>query len=90
VLLFQLHDHIARKILHESPHDTNYYGRREVGDFLKGLLERGATVDGDVLLREATGEELSARAMLAYFEPLQRWLEKENAGREHTLPGLGG
>ena len=33
VLLFQLHDHIAGKILHEDPRDTNYFGRKEVGEF---------------------------------------------------------
>ena len=32
---FQLHDHIAREILHQDPHDTDYYGHREVGDFLR-------------------------------------------------------
>ena len=35
VLLFQLHDHIARNVLQEDPRDTNYYGRTEVGDFLQ-------------------------------------------------------
>jgi peptidyl-dipeptidase A len=39
VLLFQLHDHIAREILHESPRDTNYYGRKEVGTFLRSILD---------------------------------------------------
>lgn len=85
VLLFQLHDHIAREILGEDPRDTNYYGRREVGDFLRTILAPGATVDGNELLREATGEGLSARAMLDYFAPLMDWLRQQNAGRTHTL-----
>ena len=38
MLLFQLHDHIAREILHEDPRNTNYYGQRAVGDFLRTLL----------------------------------------------------
>ncbi len=42
-LLFQLHDHIARQILHQDPHDTDYYGSREVGDFLRRLMAPGAT-----------------------------------------------
>jgi peptidyl-dipeptidase A len=33
-------------------------------------------------LREATGEDLSTRALKEYFKPLMSWLEKENAGRE--------
>ncbi len=85
VLLFQLHDHIAREILHEDPRDTNYYGRKEVGDFLSSILTPGMTVDWDVMLREKTGEGLSAKPMLRYFEPLMAWLKEQNKGRKATL-----
>jgi peptidyl-dipeptidase A len=88
VLLFQLHQHIATKILKEDPRDTNYYGRKDVGDFLKSLLEPGATIDGQALLKEKTGSELSAAAMVSYFGPLMEWLKVQNAGRTHTLPEL--
>ena len=88
MLLFQLHDHIAREILHEDPHDTLYYGRKDVGAFLSSILSQGGMVDGGVLLERATGEQLSARAMLDYFEPLRLWLVEQNAGRTGTLPGL--
>ncbi len=88
VLLFQLHDHIARKILGEDPHDTNYFGRKEIGEFLRSILAHGATVGGQELLRERTGETLSARAMRDYFEPLRVWLVEQNRGRTHTLPPL--
>jgi len=85
VLLFQLHDHIARTILHEDPHDTNYYGRGEVGEFLRSLLAPGMTVDSDELLREKTGSTLSAEAMLRYYDPLLAWLKEANRGRKATL-----
>ena len=85
VLLFQLHDHIAREILHEDPRDTNYYGRREVGDFLRTLLRPGAIVDGNRLLEEATGRSLTAQPMLDYFAPLMEWLRVQNAGRTATI-----
>lgn len=85
VLLFQLHDHIASEILDENPRDTNYFGRTEVGDFLKSILEPGQTVDGNELLERTTGESLSANAMLAYFEPLMAWLQEQNEGREHAI-----
>ncbi len=88
VLLFQLHDHIAREILHEDPRDTNYYGRPEVGEFLASIMKPGASADWRALLREKTGEDLSARAMVEYFAPLREWLQEQNRGREHTLPGL--
>lgn len=87
-LLFQLHDHIARTILDEDPHDTNYFGRREVGDFLRRVMEPGATVDWRQLLQDTTGQQLGTRAMVEYFAPLMTWLEEQNRGRKHTLPEL--
>ena len=88
VLLFQLHDHIAKEILHEKPDDTCYYGRKEVGDFLRSILEQGACGDWREILRSKTGSELSAKAMVEYFEPLRKWLVEQNKGRKYTLPEL--
>jgi peptidyl-dipeptidase A len=87
-LLFQLHDHIARQILHQDPHDTDYFGHREVGDFLRRLMAPGATRPWRETLRETTGRELDARAMVEYFEPLYQWLKQQNHGRKATLPEL--
>lgn len=85
-LLFQLHNHIAKNILNQDPKATNYYGNKEVGAFLKEILSPGATVDWRELIKESTGEEFSAKAMLEYFEPLMAYLQKINEGRKHTLP----
>jgi peptidyl-dipeptidase A len=85
VILFQLHDHIATKILHQDVHATNYYGSKEVGDFLRDIMRPGASRDWREVLREKTGEDLSARAMLKYFEPLTAYLQEVNKGRKHTL-----
>lgn len=85
-LLFQLHNHIARNILDSDPRSTNYYGNKQIGDFLKKILRPGATVDWRILVKETMGEELSAKAMLEYFDPLMDHLQEVNAGREHTLP----
>jgi peptidyl-dipeptidase A len=82
VLKHQLHDHIARKILKSDPHNANYYGNKEVGAFLRSILEQGATRDWRLVLREATGEDLSTRAMMEYYKPLMDWLKKENKGRK--------
>jgi peptidyl-dipeptidase A len=88
ILLFQLHDHIARKILKQDPHATNYYGSKAVGDFLRAIMRTGSSRDWRVVLRQMTGEDLSAKAMLRYFEPLMAYLKKVNAGRKYTLPEL--
>ncbi len=86
VLMFQLHDHIARRILRADPHDTQYFGRKDVGEFLRSMMRPGKTVDWRELLREKTGSALSARPMVDYFEPLRKWLVEQNKGRTSTLP----
>ena len=81
VVQYQLHDYIARKILKQDPHSCNYYGNKEVGTFLWDILKQGATRDWREVIKEKTGEELSTRAMVEYFQPLMQYLQKENAGR---------
>ncbi len=85
VILFQLHDHIAREILKQDPHATNYYGNKEVGKFLASIMYPGASADWRTVLKEKTGEDLSARAMIAYFQPLMDYLKAQNQGRKYTL-----
>lgn len=85
-LLFQLHNHIARNILKQDPHDTDYYGNQEVGAFLRNLMAPGASRDWREVLKETTGQELDAKAMVEYFAPLQQWLVEQNRGRKYTLP----
>lgn len=85
IILFQLHDHIATKILQQDVHATNYFGNQAVGDFLRDIMRPGASRDWREVLREKTGEDLSARAMLKYFEPLTAYLQEVNKGRKHTL-----
>jgi len=88
VLLFQLHDHIARQILKQDPHATNYFGSQEVGRFLDSIMRPGMSRDWREVLRETTGQDLSAAALVDYFAPLLSYLEQVNAGRKHTLPEL--
>ncbi len=87
-LLFQLHGHIARNILKQDPHATNYYGSQEVGRFLDAIMRPGMSRDWRAVLRETTGADLSAKALVDYFAPLVPYLEQLNAGRTHTLPEL--
>lgn len=88
ILLFQLHDHIAKEILHQDPHSTNYYGNKDVGKFIADIMKYGSSKDWREVLKEKTGSELSAKAMLDYFAPLMDYLKKENNGRAYTLPEI--
>lgn len=85
-LLFQFHDHIARNILKQDPHATNYYGSKETGAFLSSVLTPGGSRDWRELMQETLGEDMNATAMVRYFEPLRVWLVEQNRGRTHTLP----
>jgi peptidyl-dipeptidase A len=82
VIQYQLHDYLARRILKQDPHNCNYAGHPEVGAFLESMQRQGATRDWRTILREATGEDLSTRAMVEYFQPLESWLKKQNRGRK--------
>jgi peptidyl-dipeptidase A len=86
ILLFQFHDHIAKNILKQDVHETNYWGSKEVGAFLKSMMETGATIDWREHLQANLGTDVSAKPLLDYFSPLMVWLKKQNEGRQHTLP----
>lgn len=85
ILLFQFHDHIAKNILKQDVHATNYWGNQQVGDFLRTLMAPGAAVDWREHLKKNLGTEVSAKPILEYFAPLMTWLKKQNIGRTHTL-----
>jgi peptidyl-dipeptidase A len=79
---YHLHDYIATKLLHADPRNCNFYGNKEVGAFLYNLMKQGATRDWRQLIKEATGEELSAKAMLDYYRPVLDYLRQQNQGRK--------
>ena len=82
VLKYQLHEYIARRILHQPPQRCNYANSKETGAFLRRIMEKGGTEDWRQVLRQATGEDLSTRAMVQYFKPLMAWLQEQNQGRQ--------
>ncbi|HUQ95376.1 MAG TPA: M2 family metallopeptidase [Bryobacteraceae bacterium] len=84
LIKYQLHDYIARRILKQDPRNCNYYGNKEVGKWLSDILSRGATQDWRQVIKEKTGEDISSRAMLDYFQPLLGYLQKENGGQPAT------
>jgi peptidyl-dipeptidase A len=82
LIKFQLHDHICTKILKQDVRACDYSGSAEAGKFLQGILTLGATRDWRTVIREATGEEIGARALLAFYQPLVDELAKRNAGKD--------
>ena len=86
IILHQLHAHIAKEILHQDPRATNYFGNKEVGTFLHDILKQGATKDWRLVMKESLGQEISAKPMLDYYQPLLVWLKEQNRGRKYALP----
>ncbi len=82
VIGHQLHRFVCQKILKQDVWAANYFGDRKVGMFLHSILQLGATRDWQVMLQQATGEDLSSEALAEYYEPLLVWLTEQNAGRE--------
>ncbi|MBI3470221.1 MAG: M2 family metallopeptidase, partial [Candidatus Solibacter usitatus] len=76
LIKYQLHDYIARKILKQDPHNCNYYGNKEAGKWLWELLSLGETRDWRQVIQEKTGEPISSRALLEYFQPVSEHLAK--------------
>ncbi len=82
MIKFQLHDHICTKILKQDVRSCDYSGSLEAGKFLKSILSLGATRDWRTVIKEATGEPISPRAMMAFYAPLEGELAKRNAGKD--------
>lgn len=85
-LVFQFHNYIAKNILHQDPHATNYWGNKEVGSFLKNVMGKGASVDWRKLLQSSIHADMSAKPMVDYFSPVMAYLKRINKGRVYTLP----
>ncbi len=85
-LVFQFHNYIAKNILHQDPHATNYWGNKNVGNFLKSVMNKGASVDWKELLQTSIHANMSAKPMVEYFAPVMIYLKRINKGREYSLP----
>lgn len=81
LIKYQLHAHLARR-LGQDPRQADFYGRREAGEFLLELMRPGATRPWRDLIRQATGQDLSARFMVEYYAPLLDFLRRQNQGQQ--------
>ncbi len=63
-------------------HRCSFYGNEEVGNRLNAMLELGASKPWPDALEAFTGtREMSGKAMVEYFAPLQSWLKEQNKGK---------
>lgn len=84
LLQFQFYQAAAKQSGWTGPlHRCSFYGNKEVGDRLNQMLAMGASKPWPEALQAFTGSrQMDGAAMLAYFQPLMKWLEEQNKGRK--------
>ena len=84
ILQFQFYEAACRQAGWTGPlHRCTFYGNKAVGAKLNAMLAMGASKPWPDALQTFTGSrEMDGRAMLAYFAPLQRWLEVQDKGQQ--------
>jgi peptidyl-dipeptidase A len=83
VLQFQFYEAACRQAGWKGPlHRCSFYGNKAVGQKLNTMLEMGASKPWPDALQAFTGQrDISGKALLAYFAPLQKWLQEQNKGK---------
>ncbi|NWS71289.1 ACE2 enzyme, partial [Crotophaga sulcirostris] len=80
---FQFQEALCKAANHTGPlHKCDITNSRAAGQNLRGLLELGRSKPWTEALESVTGEKyMNATPLLHYFEPLYKWLQKNNSGR---------
>ena len=83
ILQFQFHKALCEKAGFKGPlHECSIYGNKAAGAALKAMLAMGASKPWPAALKALTGsDKMDASAILAYFAPLQGYLEEQNKGQ---------
>jgi peptidyl-dipeptidase A len=84
ILQFQFYKAACDEAGWKGPlHRCSFYGNKAVGEKLNAMLEMGASRPWPDALEKFTGSrDMSGKAMLEYFAPLQSWLKTQNKGRD--------
>jgi len=84
ILQFQFFKAAADQAGWKGPlHRGSFYGNKAVGDRLNKMLAMGSSKPWPDALEAFTGgRKMDGSAMIAYFQPLMKWLEEQNQGRQ--------
>jgi len=84
ILQFQFYQAACKQAGWKGPlHRCSFYDNKAVGAKLNAMLEMGGAKPWPDALQAFTGSrEISGKAMLAYFAPLQAWLKTQNKGKQ--------
>ncbi len=80
ILQFQFHDALCKRKGHQGPlYTCSIFGSKDAGNALQKMLALGAQKPWPEALEVLTGSrEMSAKPILAYFEPLLTYLNQQN------------
>ncbi|NXL50610.1 ACE2 enzyme, partial [Podilymbus podiceps] len=83
IFQFQFQEALCKAANHTGPlHTCDITGSIAAGQNLRQLLELGRSKPWTQALESVTGEKfMNAAPLLHYFEPLYKWLQKNNSGR---------
>jgi peptidyl-dipeptidase A len=83
ILQFQMHKALCAAAGFKGPlHECSIYGNAEAGRRLRTLLAAGASQPWPDTLEQLTGtRRMDAAAIIEYFQPLERWLARQNRGQ---------
>jgi len=84
ILQFQFYKAAAEQSGWKGPlHRCSFYGNKAVGERLNKMLAMGASRPWPDALEAFTGSrQMDGSALIAYFQPLIKWLEEQNKGRQ--------
>jgi len=84
ILQFQFYKAAADQVGWKGPlHRCSFYGNKAVGERLDKMLAMGSSKPWPDALEAFTGSrKMDGSAMIAYFQPLMKWLEEQNKGRQ--------
>ena len=84
LLEFQFYQAAAEQSGWKGPlHRCSFYGNKAIGDRLNKMLAMGASKPWPDALEVFTGSrKMDGSAMIAYFQPLMKWLEEQNKDRK--------
>jgi peptidyl-dipeptidase A len=84
ILQFQFYKAAADQMGWKGPvHRCSFYGNKAIGERFNKMMAMGSSKPWPDALEAFTGtRKMDGSAIIAYFQPLMKWLEEQNKGRQ--------
>jgi peptidyl-dipeptidase A len=84
ILQFQFYKAAADQMGWKGPlHRCSFYGNKQIGERFNKMMTMGQSKEWPDALEAFTGtRKMDGSAMIAYFQPLMKWLEEQNKGKQ--------